>query len=189
MDNKEDAMAKRNDLLSPADQKLFYDLHAKMIIGIELIKNKGNLDKVMASGINYLTVMQDTRSVIRDPALIDKVIKTGDIPGGRRGLSILRSWKGVKHDRFCIYRLTPDGTVFISEKGSVYLIKGLEQGYDDMKGSLPQWTECTLFPFGEAIVCDGLMTSTPKIKDPEVLNWLDEKYRDAVNNGRVYTFL
>lgn len=100
---------------------------------------------------------------------------------------IVRRWKERITDTFVIERHLKKGSIFISDKNDVYLVKGLYSSYEELVPCLPVAVKITLLPFGNAIISDGLFIAYPVIIGPGLAKCYKATYMEAKNNKTIIT--
>lgn len=178
-------MAKIPTLLAE-DADLFYQLW------IPLLEFTNQKYHVIDPDVHFiyqgLMVREETievsRSIWANPVIIDDYLEQTKLPTEHE--DIVRSWKKCISGMFIIERHLKSGSVFISGKNDVYMVKGLVSKYEEMVPNLPVVVNAALLPFRDVIITDGLIVEYPIPLPPEVSNCFKAIYMQAKNRQKIH---
>ncbi len=118
---------------------------------------------------------------------IEDYLEQAKLP--REHEDIVRRWKERITDTFVIERHLRKGSVFISEKSNVYMVKGLYSSFDEIIPCMPMIVKATLLPFKDVIISDGVIVSYPIIVGSGMAKCYKDIYIEAKNNNKIITSL
>ncbi len=99
---------------------------------------------------------------------------------------ILLSWKRCIKDEFFIERHLKNGSILISGKENVYLVKRIILAWEELSPfNPPIYLIGTLLPFRDVIIPDGLLEVMPIRFGALFKNDLRKTYIEAKNSGKV----
>ena len=107
-------------------------------------------------------------------------------------LEIVRSWRHLVADEFCVLRNLSKYTVFLSTTSPsvAYGVLALSQPFVELCGpNLPILTETVLLPFKGRIVYDGLMSRFNLTYGPGIRRSLNEDFKEAKARHGIVTSL
>lgn len=121
-----------------------------------------------------------------DDALLDQFLATGAGELAEAERALIASWKHRVSRSFIVLKHLKKHSIFIADE-RVYEVLGLYSPLEDIITPVPKVVETTLLPFGDRIVCDGLVLS-PGIaltSGPNIRRELQQTYADARAHGRI----
>ena len=180
---------KNNTLtLSNEDGQLFYELWKPLL---DFVNKKYRVTNKLQNiaegrGLDPTEVMKIADKLWSNVEVIDEYVQDNtNLPEEHQ--EIIRSWKRRIRGRFIMERHLKQGSIFISENGEVYQVKGITSSWDDMYFGwpMPVMVDATFIPFRNVIIPDGLMSSYNIIFGSGMKKSFKEEYMDAKKNNRI----
>lgn len=126
-------------------------------------------------------------ALYKHPDLFDEFVRDNPQYASEAELAYVRDWKKFVSGKFYIERYLKKYAIFIGSDDKVYVVHGLEMPLDIMfdKSYLPLAVEAVLLPFGDKIICDGLLLSYNISFGSGITGNLKEIYLTAKTNGGI----
>ncbi len=173
--------------LNSEDSALFYELFLPLLDYVNTKKHVVDpTEYITANGININAAKKVADTLWTNVSLIDCYIaeKGSDFPQDHKDL--LLSWKRCVKEDFFVERHLKSGSILISKKEDVYLVKGIISKWEEMLPyGLPAYIRGTLIPFKDVIIADGLIEVMPIRFGSVFKEDVRQIYINAKNNGKI----
>lgn len=171
--------------VSPEEAELFYELWMPLLDFANQkhhIVNKGTRFANQES-VDPAKAQKVSQYIWDNTSCIDAYLEQAEIPEDHA--EIIRSWKRCVSGVFIIERHLKRGSVFISDKEDVFIVKGLNSTFEEMFPWVPIVTKATLLPFGDTIITDGLFAAYPVHFGKEMADNIKQDYLNAKRDGTI----
>ena len=175
--------------VSPVDAELFYGLWMPLL---EFANHKHHIvnDGTHFSrqeSVDPAKAQKIAQYIWENTSCIDEYLKQAKIP--EKHAEIIHSWKHCVSGVFIIERHLKKGSVFISDKGDVFIVKGLNSTFEELLPWVPVAVKATLLPFEDTIISDGLFSVYPVHFGKGMADEAKKTYLDAKRDGTIRTSL
>ena len=142
-----------------------------------------------SEGISLEKTYKVANRIWDDVSIIDEYLEMFSDKMSEEERDIVVRWKNVVRGTFIVDRHLKKGSILISEKKKVYLVKGIYSSWREMLGDLPtpQMVNAALIPFQGEIICDGLIHPYGVCLDKNLSDESKRIYMEAKASNKIYT--
>lgn len=180
-------------VLSTKDRKLFFSTWMPLLRYVNDVYgiNKHLVKMVEANCVSSAVLKEIAEVLWDDVSVIDEYLTAVyDLTKEQREL--IQSWKRFVRGKFLLERHLKKGSIFISlDDEEVYQVSGITSSWEEMfpHVRLPFLLDVTLIPFKDVIISDGLVSAYNFVLGRNMVQNVQNIYREAKEAGRIHKTL